>query len=152
MLKKKGMRAVITLADSSRHVGSIYQVCNFKYYGLNDKKCDFVTADGKITHRGKTNGLHGVFVERPRKHRYCYLIDKKLKVLHKECEYPKAGERSHPHCCGGTHKIYDNRFKEWYSCPVCCGYIQLLKDGEETPKYKIKNTNEYKDPGQLSLF
>ena len=40
-LKKEGIRAVITLADDSRHNGSIYQVCNFKYFGLTDKKSDF---------------------------------------------------------------------------------------------------------------
>lgn len=37
-LKSKQVKAIITLADDSRHVGSIYQVCNFKYYGLTDKK------------------------------------------------------------------------------------------------------------------
>ena len=40
MLKAFGVRAVITLADSSRHVGSVYQNCNFKYYGLTDPKQD----------------------------------------------------------------------------------------------------------------
>lgn len=40
-LKQKNIKAVITLADSNRHVGSIYQVCNFTYYGLTDKKSDF---------------------------------------------------------------------------------------------------------------
>lgn len=50
LLKKQGfVRAVITLADSSRHVGSIYQVCNFKYYGLTDFKNDFFTnVNGKM--------------------------------------------------------------------------------------------------------
>ena len=40
MLKRNGVRAVISLADASRHVGSIYQVCNFKYYGLSNPKSD----------------------------------------------------------------------------------------------------------------
>lgn len=31
-------RQVITLQQSDRHVGSIYQVCNFAYYGLTDPK------------------------------------------------------------------------------------------------------------------
>ena len=50
LLKKEGYcRAIITLADSSRHVGSIYQVCNFKYYGLTSSKSDFITnIDGKM--------------------------------------------------------------------------------------------------------
>lgn len=70
MLKKHGIRAVITLADSSRHIGSIYQVCNFKYYGLTDKKSDFYSNDGYKNPRGQTSNRHGVWVERPRKHRY----------------------------------------------------------------------------------
>lgn len=37
-LKSKGARAVVSLADSSLHMGYIYQACNFKYYGLTDKK------------------------------------------------------------------------------------------------------------------
>ena len=45
LLKKEGVRAVITLADDSRHSGSIYQVCNFTYYGLTDKKSDFFSSD-----------------------------------------------------------------------------------------------------------
>ena len=40
-LKKEDIRAVITLADNSRHSGSIYQVCNCTYYGLSNKKSDF---------------------------------------------------------------------------------------------------------------
>ena len=85
MLKKHYIKAVITLADASRHVGSIYQVCNFKYYGLTEKKTDFYTIDGIKNPRGSTTNLHGVWVERTRKHRYCYLLDKSLKVLYQEC-------------------------------------------------------------------
>ena len=51
LLKKEGVKAVITLADDSRHSGSIYQVCNFTYYGLTDKKSDFfrwVRDSGKL--------------------------------------------------------------------------------------------------------
>lgn len=53
LLKQIGVRAVITLADASRHIGSIYQVCNFKYYGLADDKSDFYRyPDGKKNPRG----------------------------------------------------------------------------------------------------
>lgn len=152
MLKAHGIKAVITLADSSRHVGSIYQVCNFKYYGLTDKKSDFYTVDGMKNFRGNTNGRHGVWVERPRKHRYCYLLDKSLKVNYEEQTPPSVNEKYPLNCCGGTHKVYDARFGEWYSCPVCCGCIKLLKDGEETKAVKIKNVKEYDDYGQLSLW
>ena len=152
MGKAHGIRAVITLADSSRHVGSIYQVCNFKYYGLTDHKSDFYSIDGYKNPRGQTNNKHGVWVERPRKHRYCYLLDKKLKVLYKEQKAPSIDAKFTPNCCNGTHKIFDSRFKEWYSCPICCGYIKLLKDGEDTKAVSIQNTKEYNDYGQLSLF
>ena len=153
MLKKQhGIRAVITLADSSRHVGSIYQVCNFKYYGLTDKKYDFWSIEGIKNPRGNVRDRHGVQIERPRKHRYCYLLDKSLKVLYDEEPMPKADERNTPTCCNGTKKVFDRRFKEWFSCPVCCGYIKLLKDGSETPSVKIKNTKQYSNHGQLELF
>lgn len=152
MLKKYGIKAVITLADASRHVGSIYQVCNFKYYGTTDRKTDFYLADGTKNPRGKVSDKHGVWIERPKKHRYCYLLDKKLKVLYKEQKAPTIDAKVTPNCCHGTKKVFDPRFKEWYSCPVCCGYIKLLKDGEDTPTIKIRNTTKYSDFGQLSLF
>lgn len=152
LLRQHGIKAVITLADASRHVGSIYQVCNFKYYGLTDKKSDFYTDDGIKNFRGYTKESHGVWVERPRKHRYCYLLDKSLKVLYKEQKAPTKDAKYVPNCCNGTHKVYDARFDEWYSCPVCCGYIKLLKEGVETKEVKIKNVKKYDDYGQLSLF
>ena len=90
ILKKfAGIRAVITLADDDRHVGSIYQVCNFKYYGLTDKKTDFYTFDGKVNPRGETKNTRGVWLPRTRKHRYCYLLDHSLKVLYKERPKPE---------------------------------------------------------------
>ena len=152
LLKRHSIRAVITLADSSRHVGSIYQVCNFKYYGLTDRKNDFFSSDGYKNPRGETKNRHGVWVERPRKHRYCYLLDKKLKVLYNEEKIPSAAAKNTPNCCGGTHKIFDARFSEWYSCPICCGYMKLLTNGVDTPIHKIKNTTEYDTFGQLELF
>ena len=128
LLKKEGIRAVITLADSSRHVGSIYQVCNFKYYGLTDKKSDFYTADGKVNPRGSTSNKQGVWIPRTRKHRYCFLLDKKLKVLYDEVKpYPKSEDRESNDCCKGLGKVQDNRFNKWYTCPVCTGGISELK-------------------------
>lgn len=83
MHKEYGTRAVITLADSSRHVGSIYQVCNFTYYGLSEPKNDFWSADGKKNVRRDTiKNIDGVWVPRPRKHRYAYIMDKRLKCLY----------------------------------------------------------------------
>lgn len=151
MLKKHGIKAVITLADSSRHVGSIYQVCNFKYYGTTDKKYNFFSIDGYKNPRGKSHDRHGVWIEKPRKHRYCYLLDKKLKVLYKEEKYPTIDSKSTPDCCNGTKKVFDSRFKEWFTCPVCCGYIKLIED-KDAKAVKIRNTKKYDDFGQLELF
>ena len=66
-------RAIITLACSERHVGSIYQVCNFKYCGLTKKASDFYREDGKVNPRGKCGSWRGVYLPRARKHRYIYI-------------------------------------------------------------------------------
>ena len=82
LLKKESIRAVITLADNSRHSGSIYQVCNFTYYGLSNPKSDFFlyVGDGtfKKNFRGKTRDARGVWLPRTQKHRYAYILDKTL--------------------------------------------------------------------------
>ncbi len=44
----KNIRAIISLAESTRHVGSIYQVCNFKYFGL-EKIYNFYYADNSLS-------------------------------------------------------------------------------------------------------
>lgn len=120
MLKKNGIRAVTTLADQSRHVGSIYQVCNFTYYGLTNPKSDFHTPCGKTNARMKTKDAQGVWVTRTRKHRYAYLLDKNIKCLYDEVTpYPTVSETEIRECCGGTGKVFDNRFDVEYDCPVC---------------------------------
>lgn len=123
-LKKRGVRAVISLADASRHIGSIYQVCNFKYYGLSDKKTDFYRyPDMRKNAFEKTKDSEGVFIPRTRKHRYAYIIDKRLKCLYSECEAPKSKTVIKAECCGGGYKVFDRRFQQWYSCPVCTGKL-----------------------------
>jgi len=121
LLKKEGVRAVITLADDSRHSGSIYQVCNFTYYGLTDKKSDFFsfTDGGKVNPRGATKDKQGVWINRTRKHRYAYIMDKELICNYKEQPKPQKGDTNEYDCCGGTKQVYDKRFKKWYSCPKC---------------------------------
>lgn len=113
-------KAVITLADSSRHVGSIYQVCNFKYYGLTNSKTDFYADSGKVNPRGSTKDVRGVWLPRTRKHRYAYVMDKSLEVLYQETTRPKLSDTTKKTCCNGKHIVYDNRFNEWYTCPICC--------------------------------
>lgn len=131
-LKKQGVvRAIITLADSSRHVGSIYQVCNFKYYGLTDAKTDFFAADGKVNPRGATKSMRGVWLPRTRKHRYAYILDPELKVLYPEQKYkPDKGDNINLECCHGTGFVHDARFDEYYTCPRCTGHL-LAKSRRE---------------------
>ena len=121
LLKKEGVRAVITLADDSRHSGSIYQVCNFTYYGLTDKKSDFFsfTDGGKVNPRGATKDKQGVWINRTRKHRYAYIMDKELVCNYEEQPKPQKGDTNEYDCCGGTKQVYDKRFNVWYSCPKC---------------------------------
>jgi hypothetical protein len=134
LLKQKKVRAVITLADDSRHVGSIYQVCNFKYYGLTDKKTDFYTADGRVNPRGQTKDVKGVWLPRTQKHRYCYILDSSLICLLKEQPKPNVGMINKYECCSQTNKVFDKRFKEWYNCPKCTNSICIL---EETSNLNI---------------
>ena len=124
MLKNKEVKAVITLADDSRHVGSIYQVCNFKYYGLTDKKTDFFCADGRVNPRGKTKDLQGVWLPRTRKHRYAYLLDKNMSVLINESKKPIANETFEYDCCNDSKKVHDKRFNKNYTCPKCTNKIE----------------------------
>ena len=127
-LKKNGIRAIITLADDSKHVGSIYQVCNFKYYGLTNKKTDFYRIDGKVNPRGKTKDSNGVWLPRTRKHRYCYLIDNNLEILLEECPRPNKNDINiYKHsCCNGENIVHDKRFDKYYTCPKCVGSIREI--------------------------
>lgn len=125
LLRKEGIKAIITLADDSRHSGSIYQVCNFTYYGLTDKKSDFFRWDGKVNPRGATKEVQGVWIPRTRKHRYAYIIDKKLQCNYGEQVRPKKDQTNEYDCCGGTKQVFDKRFSKWYSCPKCDEMVEL---------------------------
>lgn len=123
--KTKQIKAVITLADDSRHVGSIYQVCNFKYYGLTDKKTDFFTEDGRVNPRGQTKDIQGVWLPRNRKHRYAYILDKNLICLLKEEKRPTIENTNSYECCNDTNVVLDKRFNVYYSCPKCSKIARL---------------------------
>lgn len=123
LLKQKDVNAVITLADDCRHVGSIYQVCNFKYYGLTDKKTDFYCIDGKINPRGKTKDKQGVWLPRTRKHRYCFTLNKKIKPLLVEVKKPKFNNIKEYNCCNDNNIVIDKRYNKKYSCPKCIGKL-----------------------------
>ena len=123
LLRKEGIRAVITLADDSRHNGSIYQVCNFKYVGLTDKKSDFFhfneNGEWKINPRGPTKDRQGVWINRTQKHRYAYIMDENLKCLYEQLSYPKKTDIKDYDCCGGTKIVRDKRYNIDYPCPKC---------------------------------
>jgi len=133
-LKPHGVRAVITLADSSRHSGSIYQVCNFTYYGLTDKKSDFFSVNG-LNPRGSTKNVEGVWLPRTRKHRYAFILDKKLKCNYTPQTRPK--KTSTPlDCCNGEGVVFDSRFKKTYVCPKCNDFKSLgLLDIYDLPSH-----------------
>lgn len=130
LLKKEdGIRAVITLADDSRHIGSIYQVCNFEYYGLTNPKSDFYSYDdgGKVNPRGTTKDKHGVWISRTRKHRYAYIMDNSLKCRYPlQANKPMKGEVNNYDCCSGTEVVYDKRFDVSYTCPKCTGKLEKV--------------------------
>jgi hypothetical protein len=128
-LKREGVRAVITLADDSRHIGSIYQVCNFDYYGLTDKKTDFYSYDdgGKVNPRGPTKEKQGVWVPRTRKHRYAYMLDDSLGCKYiKNDEKPKKDETGEYGCCDDTQVVHDKRHNVKYTCPKCTDSLDIV--------------------------
>ena len=125
------VKAIVSLADNGLHSGAIYQACNFKYYGLTNKKTDFYRYDGKLNPRGATSTVEGVWLPRTQKHRYLYIIDKNTKVNYKEEPYPKGNDMNvKPTCCNGTHIVYDKRFNKYYTCPKCCAEFRELTEKE----------------------
>ena len=77
--KDTQVKAIISYADSNYHDGTIYRACNFKYYGLTNRKKDFYYSDGTKHSRGKIKGSEGEWRDRSRKHRYAMIFDKDLK-------------------------------------------------------------------------
>ena len=136
-------RAVVTLALGERHVGSIYQVCNFNYYGLTDQKGDFYRDDGAKNPRGKVSQWHGVWLPRPRKHRYAYILDDRLRCNYAECERPNSTDIVDiAPCCHGTHEVFDNRYGEWYTCPICTGKIRRIHKDANGNTIKVDSGSE----------
>ena len=99
MLPKPSL--VVSYADTSQnHTGYIYQATNFSYTGLSDKRTEWRMHDNNkhskticeqysLQYR-KSNPKMFYVTDRPRKHRYIYLIgDKKdKKKLKKDLKYP----------------------------------------------------------------
>lgn len=135
------VRAIISLADNGLHNGAIYQACNFKYYGLTDRKTDFFVmgCEGKVKRCGSTKDKQGVWLPRSQKHRYLYIIDKDVQVKYQEEKYPKGnGMNVKPTCCDGTKVVYDKRYGKYYTCPKCSSVFRELTK-EEVENYLNKN-------------
>ena len=77
--KDTEVKSILSYADDDFHHGTIYRACNFKYYGLTDRKKDFYYSDGTKHSRGKIKGEEGEWKDRSRKHRYLMVFDKELK-------------------------------------------------------------------------
>lgn len=87
--RQRPVRAVIAYADSSRHLGAVYQAAGFTYCGLTAPRKDFYV-NGRIRERGKTRGLRGQWRPRPRKHRYIAVFDQSLQLKWPALAYPKG--------------------------------------------------------------
>jgi len=86
------VRAVLSYADSDFHRGTLYQACNFSYYGLTAQKEDFwiKTEEGYKKHnRGPVRGIPGEWRPRSRKHRYLLVYDHTLQSRWAQQPYPK---------------------------------------------------------------
>lgn len=134
--RRYGVRAIITLADASRHVGSIYQVCNFKYYGLTDAKTDFYSVDGSKNKWGTNKSRSGVWLPRTRKHRYAFIFDDDLKCLYPEADRPPCQSSEHEtsscDACHGKGYVHDDRYDVFYTCPKCAGGLAELSERDIT--------------------
>lgn len=123
LIRKEGAKAVISLADSHKHIGYIYQACNFKYYGMSSPKTDFYSECGIKNPKGKTSNRKGVWIPRSVKHRYAVIFDNDIEVKYGIEKYPKGEGITSVKCCNGTNKVQDNRFNVTYKCPICCGSL-----------------------------
>lgn len=134
MLKKLGVKAVISLADSSKHTGYVYQACNFSYHGKTSRKTDFYNYIDdnlfKLNPIGKTCDKKGVWINRSVKHRYLYLIDKNVNVMYKKESYPK-NDTQEIECCSNSQVVYDKRFNMKFTCPICTKELKIIDDIEK---------------------
>ena len=83
--KDTAVKAILSYADDNHHKGTVYRACNFKYYGLTKKKCDFwiKQEDGTFRKhsRGSVRGVEGEWRPRSQKHRFLLVYDKTLRCL-----------------------------------------------------------------------
>lgn len=103
-------KIVVSYADTSQnHIGTVYQACNFRYYGLSAKRTDWkikgkehlhgqTIADMSRGHLNRAKYMRDTFGDdfylhpRPRKHRYIYITGRKLDygiIKYKKEDFPK---------------------------------------------------------------
>tara|TARA_A100000171_G_C2073972_1_gene116170 strand:+ start:123 stop:776 length:654 start_codon:yes stop_codon:yes gene_type:complete len=106
-------KIIVSYADTSQnHVGYIYQATNFVYTGMSTKRTEWrmkgsnkhsktITEQSTLKERIKNTELYER-VERPRKHRYIYIVaDKKIKkeikknMLYEMEPYPKGESKNY---------------------------------------------------------
>ena len=106
-------KIVVSYADTSQnYVGYIYQATNFLYTGMSTKRTEWrmkgsnkhsktITEQSTLKERIKNTELYER-VERPRKHRYIYIVaDKKMKkeikknMLYETEPYPKGESKNY---------------------------------------------------------
>jgi hypothetical protein len=106
-------KIIVSYADTSQnHVGYIYQATNFVYTGMSTKRTEWrmkgsnkhsktITEQSTLKERIKNTELYER-VERPRKHRYIYIVaDKKIKkeikknMLYETETYPKGDSKNY---------------------------------------------------------
>lgn len=130
VLKKEKIDLIITLADSSKHVGSLYQVCNFKYFGKTSLKKDYYSyysdKEFKKGDRKAPTKQEGVWVNRPQKYRYAFKLNKKVDIFYNEQPIPKITEVQELTCCNGTKIVVNNKRKSKFTCPICTGKLIKL--------------------------
>lgn len=92
--KKLGVEAILSFADSSRHIGTIYQAMNFKYIGKTANQRDtYLIVNGvckKLGRRKKPIGAETVSLTRPKKHIYILPLYKHIKLTKPLVTYPKS--------------------------------------------------------------
>jgi len=97
---------VVSYADkNSGHCGYVYQATNFIYTGLSEKRTDLKSDTGLHSRTNWRNAKKGDLrehVERPRKHRYIYIVGSKSernlrrqKLNYKILNYPKTDNENY---------------------------------------------------------
>lgn len=93
------VRAIFAYVNAEVEAGTYLPPAEFGYFGLTMPRTDFYVKqpDGtyKKQSRGKTKGVDGKWLPRPRKHRYMRVFDKRLKSNWDREPNPTNGGHNH---------------------------------------------------------